>query len=101
MVVFTNTIIGKFLDFFSSSVNLTTFWNFLETFVNLSISENLGKKILGCEFRFWKLHETYPIFTITNVAYAIGPSVTMSSTDFPFQNLVFWNLFEFSAAEII
>jgi hypothetical protein len=30
----------------------------------------------------------------------IGPSVTTSSTDFPFQNLVFWNLFEFSAAEI-
>jgi hypothetical protein len=26
--------------------------------------------------------------------------VTMSSTDFSFQNLVFWNLFEFSAAEI-
>jgi hypothetical protein len=24
----------------------------------------------------------------------------MSSTDFTFQNLVFWNLFEFSAAEI-
>ncbi len=28
----------------------------------------------------------------TSVACAIGPSVTMS-----FQNLVFWNLFEFSA----
>ncbi len=27
-------------------------------------------------------------------------SVTMSSTDLSFQNLVFWNLFEFSAAEI-
>jgi hypothetical protein len=27
-------------------------------------------------------------------------SVTMFSTDFSFQNLVFWNLFEFSAAEI-
>ncbi len=27
-------------------------------------------------------------------------SVTTSSTDFSFQNLVFWNLFEFSAAEI-
>jgi hypothetical protein len=27
-------------------------------------------------------------------------SVTSSSTDFSFQNLVFWNLFEFSAAEI-
>ncbi len=28
-------------------------------------------------------------------------SVTTFSTDFSFQNLVFWNLFEFSAAEII
>jgi hypothetical protein len=30
------------------------------------------------------------------VACAIGPSVTTSSIDFPFQNLFFWNLFEFS-----
>jgi hypothetical protein len=34
------------------------------------------------------------------VACAVGPSVTTSSTDFSFQNLVFWNLFEFLAAEI-
>jgi hypothetical protein len=27
-------------------------------------------------------------------------SVTTFSTDFSFQNLVFWNLFEFSVAEI-
>jgi hypothetical protein len=27
-------------------------------------------------------------------------SVTAFSTDFSFQNLVFWNLFEFSVAEI-
>ncbi len=38
---------------------------------------------------------------ITSVACAIGPSVTTSSTDLSFQNLVFLNLFEFSAAEII
>jgi hypothetical protein len=37
-------------------------------------------------------------FIITIVACAIGPSVTTSSTDFSFRNLVFWNLFEFSAA---
>ncbi len=37
----------------------------------------------------------------TSVACAIGPSVTMSSTDFSSQNLVFWNLFEFSEIEII
>jgi hypothetical protein len=30
------------------------------------------------------------------VAYAVGPSVTTSSIDFSFRNLVFWNLFEFS-----
>ncbi len=36
----------------------------------------------------------------TSVACAIGPSFTKSSTDFSFQNLVFWNLFEFSVAEI-
>ncbi len=28
-------------------------------------------------------------------------SVTTFSTDFSFQNLVFWNLFEFSVAEIL
>jgi hypothetical protein len=36
----------------------------------------------------------------TSVACAVGPSVPTSSTDFLSQNLVFWNLFEFSAAEI-
>jgi hypothetical protein len=35
----------------------------------------------------------------SSVAYAIGTSVITFSTDFSFQNLVFWNLFEFSAAE--
>jgi len=40
------------------------------------------------------------IFTCINVASAIGPNVTLSSTDFSFQNLVFGNLFEFSAAKI-
>jgi len=29
----------------------------------------------------------------TSVARAVGPGVTMLSTDFSFQNLVFWNLF--------
>ncbi len=37
---------------------------------------------------------------LTSVACAVGPSNTTSSTDFFFQNLVFWNLFEFSQAEI-
>ncbi len=36
---------------------------------------------------------------VTSVACAIGPSVTMSSTDFSFQNLVFWDLYEFLVAE--
>ncbi len=39
-------------------------------------------------------------FIFISVAYTIGPSVTTSSTDFSFQNLVFWDLFEFSAVEI-
>jgi hypothetical protein len=34
-------------------------------------------------------------FNETNVAIAIGPNVIASSTDFSFQNLVFWNLFDF------
>jgi hypothetical protein len=38
--------------------------------------------------------------TWTSLASAIGPSVTKSSSDFSFQNLVFWNLFEFSVAEV-
>ncbi len=38
---------------------------------------------------------------LTSVACLVGPtSVTTSSTDFSFQNLVFGNLFEFSVAEI-
>jgi hypothetical protein len=36
----------------------------------------------------------------TSLACELGPSVPTSSTDFSFQNLVFWNLFEFSAAEV-
>jgi hypothetical protein len=39
------------------------------------------------------------LFIVPNVACAVGPSVATSSTDFSFQNLVFWNLFEFSVAE--
>jgi hypothetical protein len=38
---------------------------------------------------------------MTSVACAVGPNVTMSSTKFSFQNLVFWNLFEFLVAKII
>jgi hypothetical protein len=37
----------------------------------------------------------------TSMACAIGPSVITFSTDFSFQNLVFWNLFEFSAVKIV
>jgi hypothetical protein len=31
---------------------------------------------------------------LTRVTCAVGPSVTTSSTDFSFQNLVFWNFQE-------
>jgi hypothetical protein len=34
-----------------------------------------------------------PSFITTCVARTVGPSVTVSSTDFSFQNLIFWNLF--------
>jgi hypothetical protein len=40
------------------------------------------------------------LLTTTGVACAIGPSVTTSSTDFSFQNLVFRNSIEYSAAEM-
>ncbi len=40
------------------------------------------------------------LFMSTSVACAVGPCVTTSSSDFSFQNLVFYNLFEFSVAEI-
>jgi hypothetical protein len=36
----------------------------------------------------------------TSLACAIGPSVTTPLTDFSFQNMAFWNLFEFSVAKI-
>ncbi len=35
------------------------------------------------------------------MAYVVSPCGNTYSTDFSFQNLVFWNLFEFSEAEII
>jgi hypothetical protein len=40
------------------------------------------------------------VLETTSVACATGPSVTKSSTDSSFQNLVFGNLFEISVAEI-
>ncbi len=43
---------------------------------------------------------TRSYFIHTSVACAVDPSVTTFSTDFSFQNLVFWNLFEFLATEI-
>jgi len=40
-------------------------------------------------------------FISTSVAYVVGASVNLSSTHFPFQNLIFSKLFEFSVVEII
>ncbi len=37
----------------------------------------------------------------TSVTSVVGPNATMSSTDFSFQNLVSWSLFEFFATIII
>jgi hypothetical protein len=42
-------------------------------------------------------HASFPYILYTSVLLA---QVTTSSTDFSFHHLVFWNLFEFSAAEI-
>jgi hypothetical protein len=49
-------------------------------------------------FGFWMKKILFLVDS--SVACAIGPSGTTSSTDFSIQNLVFWNSFEFSAAEI-
>jgi hypothetical protein len=43
---------------------------------------------------------THSFIRATSVACAVGPSVVTCSTDFSFEHLVFWNLFEFSAEEI-
>ncbi len=47
-----------------------------------------------------KTFESHALLMITTVACAVGPSVITSSTDFSFQNVVFFNLFEFSAVEM-
>ncbi len=44
--------------------------------------------------------EIVQLFMFTSVACAVDQSLSTFSTDFSFQNLVFWNLLEFSAAEI-
>jgi hypothetical protein len=55
----------------------------------------IGSVALGNSYNTCLLVSCY-----TSVACAIDPSVTTSSTEFSFQNLVFWNLLEISAAEI-
>jgi hypothetical protein len=40
------------------------------------------------------------VFLSISVACTVSPSITTFSTDYSFQNLVFWNLFEFSVAEV-
>jgi hypothetical protein len=52
-------------------------------------------------FVIFLLTSKSPLSCYTSVACAVDPSVTTSSTDFPFQNLVLWDLSEFSVAEII
>jgi hypothetical protein len=55
-----------------------------------SVIENKGKSIF-----FLCTNITH-----TSVASGIGPNITTFSTDFfSFQNLIFWNLFEFSRVE--
>ncbi len=47
----------------------------------------------------YKTIQTTFLHRWSGVACAVGPIVTMSSTDSSFQNLVFWSLFEFSVVE--
>jgi hypothetical protein len=63
--------------------------------IKINKVENINGMSRNYNFMF---HVSFIIYT--SVACAVGPSVTNFSTDFSFQNLVFWNLFEFSAAEI-
>jgi hypothetical protein len=48
---------------------------------------------------FHETHSSLVFVKLTSLACVVGPSVTMSLIDFSFQNLVFWNLFEFSMIE--
>ncbi len=57
-------------------------------------------KQVGATVFSLKSKKLYSIIS-TIVACAVGPSVITSSTDFSFQNLGFWNLFEFSVKKII
>ncbi len=63
---------------------------------------NSKVKILWCLLTCLDGMVEWCCITETSVAgAAVCPSVTTTSTDFSFhKNLVFWNLFEFSAAEI-
>jgi hypothetical protein len=62
------------------------------------------KKYLKAKEELWKLKyftmQKYYLQKKISVACAVGPSVSTPSTNFSFRNLDFWNLFEFSAAEI-
>ncbi len=55
--------------------------------------------VLQCMYRFFWTAK-YERKSCLNWIMVSLQSVTMFSTDFSFQNLVFWDLFEFSAAEI-
>jgi hypothetical protein len=52
----------------------------------------LLSQLLGYYYKYTTKDVLFII--LTSVACAVGPSVTTSSTDFSFQNLVFWDLFE-------
>ncbi len=66
---------------------------------NIGINKKPSTSLMVTYFLTYYL--SMRVYIYTSVACAIGPSGTTSSTDFSFQNLGFWNLFEFSAAKII
>ncbi len=61
------------------------------------MAKNIGKTFLVANQGTFGEQVMFSIFT--SVACAHSPSVPSSSTDFSFQNLVFGNLFQFSAAK--
>jgi hypothetical protein len=66
----------------------------MSTHFNVCLQFIKGKVYHLCIKAQWDL-------TYTSVACAVDPSVTTSSTDFFFQNLVFLNLFEYLVAKTI
>jgi hypothetical protein len=71
--------------FVTNLSNKSTYW--IDVFQISHVHENEADKIS----HDWRSRALEDFSICTRVACAVGPSVTMSSTDFSFQNLDFWN----------